>query len=105
MLKDEFILSVAAKAGIPKSHAEAAVDAVIQLTMDILASGQRLVITGFGIFELKSRSPRVGRNPHTKEPIHIPARVVPSFKPSEYLKQLVAHNNPATDTLRDSPAK
>lgn len=105
MLKDEFILRVAAKADISKAHAEAAVDAVIQLTMDIMASGERLIITGFGIFETKNRSPRVGRNPHTKEPIQIPARVIPSFKPSKALTDLVAYNNRITDTLRDSPAK
>lgn len=105
MYKDEFIDRVAAKAGISRAYAELAVDAVIQLIMDIMASGERLIITGFGIFGTKSRSPRVGRNPHTKEPIHIPARVVPDFKPSQYLKDLVAANNPTTDALHSSPMK
>ena len=53
-------------------------------------SREKVQISGFGIFETKTREARVGRNPHTKESITIPATRVPSFKASKALKDTVA---------------
>ena len=47
-------------------------------------------LSGFGTFETKEREARVGRNPHTKEAIEIPATRVPTFKASKALKDNVA---------------
>ena len=55
-----------------------------------LAQGDKVQISGFGTFEVKDREARVGRNPHTKETIDIPATKVPVFKASKALKDTVA---------------
>jgi DNA-binding protein HU-beta len=47
-------------------------------------------LSGFGIFEVKEREARVGRNPRTKETIQIPATRTPVFKPSKALKDTVS---------------
>ena len=47
-------------------------------------------VSGFGIFEVKTREARVGRNPMTKEAINIPASKVPTFKASKTLKDAIA---------------
>ena len=47
-------------------------------------------LVGFGSFEVKARSARMGRNPHTKEPIEIPASRIPVFKAGKALKDTVA---------------
>ena len=54
-----------------------------------LAKGEKVQLTGFGTFETKERSARMGRNVHTKEAMEIPASRVPTFKPSKNLKDLV----------------
>ena len=55
-----------------------------------LEKGDKVQLSGFGIFEAKERQARVGRNPHTKEPIDIPATRVPVFKASKVLKDMLA---------------
>ena len=52
--------------------------------------GDKVQVSGFGTFETKEREARVGRNPHTKEAIEIPATRVPAFKASKALKDIVA---------------
>ena len=53
-------------------------------------AGKKVQLSGFGAFEVKEREARIGRNPHTKEAIEIPATKVPVFKPSKALKDCVA---------------
>lgn len=54
-----------------------------------LAEGKRIEIRGFGVFKTKERNAKIARNPRTGKEIHIPARLVPIFKPSKILKQVV----------------
>ena len=54
-----------------------------------LENGEKVQLSGFGTFEVKEREARIGRNPHTKEAIEIPATKVPVFKPSKALKDNV----------------
>ena len=55
-----------------------------------LAEGNRVEIRGFGVFTTKVRRERLGRNPRTKEPVRIPSRLVPVFKPSRILMAMVS---------------
>lgn len=55
----------------------------------MLAEGQRIEIRGFGVLKTKQRNAKIARNPRTGKEIHIPARLVPAFKPSKLLKQIV----------------
>ena len=89
MNKLELIAIVAEKSGISKKDAERAVNATIDTVSASLAKGEKVQLTGFGTFEVKDRLPRIGRNPHTKEAVQIPATCVPTFKPSKNLKDLV----------------
>lgn len=56
---------------------ELAVKTMLQQMSDALASGERIEIRGFGSFSLNYRSPRIGRNPKTGQPVAVPARHVP----------------------------
>ena len=89
MNKLELIAIVAEKSGIPKKDAERAINAAIDTVSASLAKGERVQLTGFGTFETKERSARIGRNVHTKEAVEIPATRVPTFKPSKNLKDMV----------------
>ena len=90
MNKTELIATVAENAGLTKKDAERVVNAAIDAITASLVKGEKVQISGFGTFEIKDREARIGRNPHTKEAIDIPATRVPSFKPSKALKDTVA---------------
>lgn len=89
MNKTELIAAAAEQSGISKKDAERVINAAIDTITSALASGDRVQLSGFGIFETKDRESRIGRNPHTKEPIDIPATRVPAFKASKSLKDIV----------------
>ena len=90
MNKTELVAAVAESAGLTKKDAERVLNAAIDTITDSLVKGEKVQISGFGTFEIKDREARVGRNPHTKEAIDIPATRVPTFKPSKALKDNVA---------------
>jgi len=54
-----------------------------------LKKGEEVSVAGFGIFAVKDRAARVARNPKTGEPVNVPAKRVPKFKPAKALKEAV----------------
>ena len=90
MNKTELIAIAAERAGLTKKDTERVLNAYLDAITTALCQGEKVQISGFGTFEVKDREPRVGRNPHTKEAIEIPATRVPVFKASKALKDTVA---------------
>ena len=90
MNKTELIAAVAESAGLSKKDTERVMNAALDTITAALCKGEKVQISGFGTFEIKDREARVGRNPHTKEAIEIPATKVPGFKASKTLKDTVA---------------
>ena len=90
MNKTEIIAASAESAGLTKKDTERVFNAAIDAITAALVKGEKVQISGFGSFETKDREARVGRNPHTKEAIEIPATRVPVFKASKALKDNVA---------------
>ena len=88
MNKTELIAAVAEKTGITKKDAERVINATFETITAEMKKFEKVQISGFGIFEVKHREARVGRNPRTKLSIDIPASDVPSFKASKTLKDL-----------------
>lgn len=89
MNKSELIASVVQSTGVSKKDAEKIVNATFDTIAAQLTAGERVQISGFGIFETKERQARVGRNPQTKASIEIPAATLPTFKPAKALKDAV----------------
>lgn len=89
MNKTELISLAAERSGVTRKDAEAALNAALDAIAARLAEGEKVQLSGFGIFETKTRQPRIGRNPHTKEAIEIPEARVPVFKPSKALRDRV----------------
>lgn len=90
MNKTELITIAAENSGLTKKDAERVLNAAIDAITASLVKGDKVQISGFGSFETKDREARMGRNPHTKESIEIPATRVPGFKASKALKDAVA---------------
>ena len=89
MNKTELIAAVAEKTGLTKKDAEKAINATMEAITAELAKGEKVSLTGFGIFEVKAREARTGRNPRTGETTQIPASKAPAFKAGKALKDAV----------------
>ena len=89
MTKNELIEKVAKKSNLTKRASADAVNAVFGLTKDALVRGEKVVITGFGTFLIRSRAARRGRNPQTGETIQIPQKKTPGFTAGKTLKRLI----------------
>jgi DNA-binding protein HU-beta len=87
--KSEFVDQVSAKSGLAKKEAADAVDAVLAVIEEALASGNEVTLTGFGKFHVAERGARQGVNPRTGEPLQIPAARVPRFTAGSALKKAV----------------
>ena len=90
MNKTDLIAVVAQSAGLTKKDTERVLNAAFDAMTVALTKGEKVQLSGFGTFEVKEREARIGRNPHTKEAIDIPATRVPVFKASKALKDNVA---------------
>ena len=89
MNKSELIESVAKKAGLTKDAAAKAINAYTETVVETLKAGDKLMLAGFGTYEIKERAARVTHNPRTGEAISIPATKVPVFKAGKTLKDSV----------------
>ncbi|NMB96512.1 MAG: HU family DNA-binding protein [Clostridiaceae bacterium] len=89
MNKTDLVNSIAAKTGLSKKNSEVALNAVISSIEEALEKGDKVVLVGFGTFEVRNRAERKGRNPQTKEEIIIPASKAPVFKAGKGLKDKV----------------
>jgi DNA-binding protein HU-beta len=90
MNKTELICAIHENSGLSKKDCEKALTATIDAVTDALAKGEKVQLVGFGIFDVKYRAARIGRNPKTKEPIDIPATKTPQFKAGKLLKDAIA---------------
>jgi len=88
--KGEFVDKLAAKAGFSKKDARKALDGMIGLITNALASNEEVLLTGFGKFEARVRKESKRINPQTQRQITVPKKVVPAFKPGKNLKDIVA---------------
>ena len=89
MNKAELIDSIAQKVDITKKAATSFLDELISTISTELAKGEKVILTGFGTFQITESSARTGRNPQTGEPMQIKARKRPVFKAGKLLKDSV----------------
>jgi DNA-binding protein HU-beta len=89
MNKQTLITFAATRAGLTKADTTRALDAVLEIITEELVAGGDVRLTGFGIFNVRKRSAREGRNPWTGEKIPIPEMRIPGFKASKQLSEQV----------------
>lgn len=100
MTKAELVEEVAKAADLTKKDSEVIVDEVFRNIILALNRGDKIELRGFGSFRVRKRDARRGRNPKTGEPVDIPAKTVPYFKPGKELKELI-NGKLAGDDLDD----
>src|ERR1700743_2838402 len=88
MNKSDLVDAISGRLGDKKSATEA-LNAVLETIQAAVASGDKVAITGFGVFEKSERPARTARNPATGDPIEVAASSVPKFRPGADFKALV----------------
>ncbi len=83
------VASEAIGPGITKKDCAVVVDAFLNAVKDAMAEHKNIEIRGFGTFKVRERKSRLARNPRTGDPVEVPPRAVPVFKPSKDLRTLV----------------
>lgn len=86
MTKQEIVDSVSNATGLTKVETETVMNGIMSAIIDSLADNDRVELRGFGTFGIKHRMPKKARNPGTGEPIYLPERYVPTFKPSKLMR-------------------
>jgi integration host factor subunit beta len=90
MTKSELIERIAEQqTQLPIKDVELAVKTILEQMSQVLATGERIEIRGFGSFSLHYREPRQGRNPKTGETVQLPGKYVPHFKPGKEMRERV----------------
>ena len=97
MTKRELVIAVAERLSYTQNEVCSVVQTTLDTIIECLAEGQRLEIRNFGVFEVKKRDARTGRNPRTGQEVCIPEKRVASFKPGKALKEYVAGVGPKPD--------
>ena len=90
MNKNELSAAIAAKAGLTRKDAEAALCAMSDIIAESLKNGEKVQIVGFGSLEVKKNAAHMGRKPRTGEAMKIAASKNPTFKAGKALKDAVA---------------
>jgi nucleoid DNA-binding protein len=83
--------------GVTKKDCAAVVDAFLNAIKRAVSDGQHIEIRGFGTFKVRQRRTRMARNPRTGDPVSVPARAVPVFKPSRLFKEEVGDSHERDD--------
>lgn len=102
MTKAELVEDVADAAELTKKDAERLVEIVFESIIETLNQGEKIELRGFGSFRVRERGARRGRNPKTGDPVSIPAKRVPYFKPGKELKELINEHSAAPATSDNS---
>lgn len=89
LTKTDLVNAVADEAEVTKVEAKKVIDAMLEVITRSLVAGEKITLTGFGTFEVRTSKARTGINPRTLEKIKIPATPRVSFAAGALLKQVV----------------
>ena len=85
--KKDIVLKIASETGIKQIEVKRVVQSTLDKITEFLASGQTVELRNFGIFKIKSRRGRLGRNPRTGQEVPVPPKKVVVFKPGLIMKR------------------
>lgn len=86
LTKQNIVEAICARMGISRSEAASTVETVLKAIKDTLASGEDILISGFGKFQVNDKAERLGRNPATGASMMLKPRRTVTFKPSGMLR-------------------
>ena len=103
MTKRELVIRVANRLGLTQSEVGKIVETTFEALSQSLADGKRWELRDFGVFEVKTRASRIGRNPRTGDQVPVPQRRVVTFRPGKKMKEAISAG-PAPQPASPAPA-
>lgn len=92
MTKADLVNYIFERIGLPKTDIQKIVDTVFDTMKEGLIEDEIIKISGFGVFTVRKKGARMGRNPKNMKPVEIKPRRVATFRPSEKLKEAFKQN-------------
>ena len=89
MTKKDIALKIAEQVPLKQIEIKKIVQLILDNIVDSLVQGETVELRNFGIFKVKSRKGRMGRNPRTGVAVPVPPKKVVTFKPGLLMKQKV----------------
>ena len=89
MTKRELVMRIAEDTDIKQMDVRKVIQKLLDHMIEALAKGETLELRNFGVFKVKSRKPRIGRNPKTGAAVNIPAKKTVTFKAGMVMKKKV----------------
>jgi nucleoid DNA-binding protein len=89
MTKKDIILKVSDETNIKQIDVKRIVQKTFDYVVEALARGEKIELRNFGVFKVKQRKSRTGRNPRTGQVVPVPPRKVVVFKPGLEMKQKI----------------
>ncbi len=89
MTKKDIVLRITDMTGIKQVDVKKVVQKTFDVIVDSLMRSEKVELRNFGVFKIKERRPRLGRNPRTGESVPVPARKVAVFKPGLEMKKKI----------------
>lgn len=90
MTKKDIVLKIAEETDVKQTDVKKIVQKTFDKILESLVQGQRVELRNFGVFKVKSRKGRTGRNPRTGDVVPVPPKRVAVFKPGLVMKQRVS---------------
>lgn len=90
MNKEELVQEVSKKTKLSQKQVDETLVSLIEVITKTVSKGRKVTLIGFGTFESRKRSARMGRNPQTGKELKIPAKTVPAFSAGKKFKEMVA---------------
>lgn len=89
MTKKDIILKVSDETNIKQTDVKKVVQRTLDCILDALVRGEKIELRNFGVFKIKQRKSRTGRNPRTGQTVPVPPRKAVVFKPGLEMKKRV----------------
>lgn len=102
MTKKDIIMKISDETGLKQVDVKEVVQRTFDLIIESLGNGDKVELRNFGIFKVKTRKGRIGRNPRTGESVTIPDKKVVAFKPGMKMKQDVEDRGSGEDRRQES---
>jgi integration host factor subunit beta len=87
LTKKDLVLTVAKTSGVTQVEVKRVVQGLLDQLIEHLKAGQTIELRNFGVFKVRQRAPRRGRNPKTGQEVPVPSKRVVVFKPGLLMRQ------------------
>ena len=88
MTKKDLVINISEETGMNQIQVKKVVDSLLKNVIASLKNNKKIELREFGVFKVKTRRPRMGRNPKTGDVVNIPEKKVCIFKPGKSFREM-----------------